>query len=338
MLKKTLTLITASCCYFILTTYTPESQREMALIDRVMLNELDELFSFSQDIWNKQYVLQEHPIILVSKKKWNIYSTIFIVNKPDNYNSAWLKKVDISPYHNISNLYSTRWYDLSTLLWRFIANFTNTTIDDKDALVFYYSEGSFLINDNKGVGFSQFMSHEAFHLYHQKRWHYDQNGNEFIEQYPHNHEHYQLLMHEMTLLDHALDNLSDKNVLKSTLRDWIVIREKRYRLWPQLIAETNSETMEGTATYVELKPFLLNYDEMFVPAPNDTVLSFEDYFSWIIGSNNYSLLERRMSYEKGLALCLILDQISKEWKQNLGENGPTLYELLKTSVLSSEQG
>ncbi|OOE98484.1 hypothetical protein [Salinivibrio sp. IB643] len=310
----------------------------MALVDRVMLNELDALFSFPpQDIWNNQYVLQDHPIILVSKKKWNIYSTIFIVNKPDNYDSVWLKKVDTSPYQNISNLYSTRWYDLSTLLWRFIANFTNTMIEGKDALVFYYSEGSFLINDNRGAGFSQFMSHEAFHLYHQKRWNYDQNGNEFIAQYPHNHEHYQLLAREMTLLDQALDNLSDKNVLKSTLRDWVAIREKRYQQWPQLVAETNSETMEGTATYVELKPFLLYYDEMFVPAANDTVLSFNDYFNWIISSNNHHLLERRMSYEKGLALCLILDQLSETWKQTLGENAPTLYALIKTRVVTSEQ-
>lgn len=87
-------------------TYSPEDPKQMALVDRVILNELDELFSLSpQEIWNSEYILKDKPIILVRKEKWKIYNTIFILNKPKSYNSVWLKKVDSSLYQNINNLY-----------------------------------------------------------------------------------------------------------------------------------------------------------------------------------------------------------------------------------------
>lgn len=260
------------------------------------------------------------------------------------------KKVSFPSHLNLNDVYVTRWYGIEMIIQWFI-NFNFIDIKNRSVLAFSVNPNQLKDNTPFTV-FPYFMPHEAFHEYKQMRdgWLYDnvelgEPYGEFIENYPHTNEHYTLLRKEYDLLDDAINQLSNKQQLSETMNKWINIREQRYKKWPNLRHETNSETMEGTAMYVEQKL----YEIGIYPIPSWRAINkeenpniFKQYkFSDVMNMvdkypNLASSLERRMSYDKGTALSLILDVLDKNWKNKVGktQNGkmPTLYDLVKKSV------
>lgn len=54
---------------------------------------------------------------------------------------------------------------------------------------------------------------------------------------------------EFKLLDQAM--LEKKpEIIQQYLYDWSILRKYRYKKWPQLKEETNTEAIEGTARYL----------------------------------------------------------------------------------------
>lgn len=110
----------------------------------------------------------------------------------------------------------------------------------------------YIINSQQCIKFSSFLLHEAFHVYKPKDWIYDSNGGESIHEYPINKENYALMGLEFKLLDKAMIDKNTENV-NQALYDWTIVRNYRYKKWPQLIGETKAEAIEGSARYLEYR-------------------------------------------------------------------------------------
>lgn len=348
-------VITLFFIYFLIQTKKPNSYNEMSSQDQKTFTYLSKIyFAFEKNpekIWDSSYQFQKEPLILLSKKaERGIHQSIYLINMSSMIDTSKYLKVSFPANMNLNDVYVTSWYGIKILPQWFI-NFNFIDIDNKSVMAFSVNPNQ--LNENTPFTiFPYFMPHEAFHEYKQMRdgWLYDSFGTddiygEHIENYPHTKQHYTLLREEYSLLDSAINQLSNKQQLLAIMNKWVQVREQRYKKWPNLRHETNSETMEGTAMYIEQKLF----EAGVYPIPSWRAIAkegnsnlFEQYkFSQVMDMvdkypNSASNLERRMSYDKGTALALILDVLDKDWKNKVGkiENKkmPTLYDLVKESV------
>ena len=140
--------------------------------------------------------------------------------------------------------------------------------------------------------------------------------------YPLTKENVEIRNRERKNLCHALLE-TDISKKKQYLKKFIGLREKRAEgIKEHLTYENLIESVEGPAWYVEIKAF----SEKSL-LPNDLVLKR-------YGKNLIDVVEstsniRRSCYSSGLFMCLLLDELSPNWKESFLGTNETLYELIK---------
>ncbi|MBO3446346.1 hypothetical protein [Clostridium sp. CCUG 7971] len=131
--------------------------------------------------------------------------------------------------------------------------------------------------------------------------------------------------------------INNKEEVKKYLKQWTTIRAYKYKKYPQLLAEANTEAIEGTARYIEYKYSDLTGGKLTVLS-NETApyhITFMQAYDYIANNQakSPSYLERPMRYEVGSALGLIMDKSNINWKNDIEDSkdkdGETQYEILK---------
>lgn len=309
--------------------------------DKEMLIELSAIcknFNHNVDsLWNKDYKLSEKPIIFIRSSKSNglIRKQAYAINVKSIENSIFSKKIDIPSSMGLPPVYRISKFDLSTISTWMPINFGNIKISNEDVFYFKYYP-KMMENPDLYYDFSSFLLHESFHTYKQKDWIYDKNEGEYIKDYPVNKENYALMGLGFSLLDKCMES-NDINQVKNYLKEWTVVQTYRYKKWPQLQNESNTEAIEGTARYLEYKYSLLTGKHLMVLAKKEEPyhVTFMQAFEFIANNQAESrtYLERPMKYETGAALGLIMDKLNIIWKPEIEDSknkrGKTQYEILK---------
>ncbi|USL45518.1 hypothetical protein [Priestia megaterium] len=171
-------------------------------------------------------------------------------------------------------------------------------------------------------GLISILVHELFH------------GNQYIKgekrfpdeilgiTYPLTKENVEIRNRERKNLYNALLE-TDISKKKQYLNEFISLREKRAEgIKEHLTYENLIESVEGPAWYVEIKAF----SEKSLLA-NDLVLKR-------YGKNLIDVVEstsniRRSCYSSGLFMCLLLDELSPDWKESFFGTNATLFDLIK---------
>jgi hypothetical protein len=352
-------------CYFYMQTKLPKSFSEMGAYDQKAFTLLSKIYKIDREtpdsLWDNTWQFHKKPLILISKRKERsfFYQSIYLINMSAHKDMKNYEKVDLPKEMGLNDVYVTRWYNKNILL-NFFANFyfldpngRFNTFDSSPTGNEYFAFSIFpnQFDANKvSQVFPYFLPHEAFHLYQYKhQWQYDKRDKEpygeDIDNYPHLPEHYELLKKEYQLLDSvAFKNIDNLDLLKTIMKEWVSVREQRYAKWPQLKKETNSETIEGTATYIEEKLHqsgIHQYSSILAATDDNTgkylqSLYFSNYLDFATEVNP-QVLERKLSYDKGAVLGLILDKLDPKWKEKIGKTDntgtmPTLYDLIKKSL------
>ncbi|PKR82381.1 hypothetical protein CWO92_24790 [Heyndrickxia camelliae] len=197
-----------------------------------------------------------------------------------------------------------------------------------DTLILYENYPTAIMNLERYAdeeGLFSILAHELFHGYQYLKGE-DRFPNEMLGiSYPLKEENIELRNQERFHLYQALVATSVEDKRKS-LQAFISIREKRASIIEEFIQyETNIETVEGPAWYIELKA----YAERSL-LPYEAVL--EKYSRSLLDKHDSSLNIRKSCYSAGLVLCLLLDELYPDWKHGFFESNHTLYDLLKKHV------
>lgn len=124
---------------------------------------------------------------------------------------------------------------------------------------------------------------------------------------------------------------TDISKKKQYLNEFISLREKRAEgIKEHLTYENLIESVEGPAWYVEIKAFLEKS-----PLPTELVLKrYGENLMDLLGSTSNI---RRSCYGSGLFMCLLLDELSPNWKESFLGTNETLYELIKRLNIASRK-
>ncbi|WP_207651081.1 hypothetical protein [Clostridium baratii] len=310
-------------------------------VDKEMFEELSQIYKQfdknSDQLWGDKDKLSKMPLILIrtNKDKGIIRKYAYAINVKGIGNSFFAEKMDITSSLNLPTVYRLSKFDINMISTWLPSNFGTVDINKENTFYFKYNP-KMIENPDLYFDFSSFLIHESFHTYNQKDWTYDKNDGEYIENYPVNKENYALMGLEFKLLDKCME---EKNIeeVKKHLKEWTIVRTYRYKKWPQLIGETNSEAIEGTARYMEYKYSKLTGGKLTVLANKEKPyhITFTHAFNCIsngIGETPV-YLDRPMKYETGAALGLIMDKLNINWKDAIedssNKNGETQYEILK---------
>ncbi|MDM8150866.1 hypothetical protein [Priestia megaterium] len=171
-------------------------------------------------------------------------------------------------------------------------------------------------------GLFSILVHELFH------------GNQYIKEekrfpdemlgitYPLTKENVEIRNRERKSLYNALLE-TDISKKKQYLNEFISLREKRAEgIKEHLTYENLIESVEGPAWYVEIKAFSEKSS-----LANDLVL--ERYGKYLINAVESTSNIRRSCYSSGLFMCLLLDELSPDWKESFLGTKTTLFELIK---------
>ncbi|MFR4582638.1 hypothetical protein [Clostridium cadaveris] len=309
-------------------------------VDKEMFNKLSEIYKeFDENrekLW-PDYDFEKKPLILIRnyKDKGVLRKYAYAVNVDRIKEGIFSTEVTLPKDLNLPKVYRLSSLDPKIFKTLMIGNFG--TVDIKGEKVFYFKYNQKMIeNPDLYFDFSSFLLHESFHVFKQKNWEYDKNDKEYIEDYPNNKENYGLMGVEFSLLDKGLKT-DNKDDIKKYLKDWTMIRGYKYRKWPQLKNETNTEAIEGTARYMEYKYSKLTGGRLTVLANEKSPyhISFIQAFNYIANGEAKSLeyLKRPMRYEVGSALGLMMDELNIDWKNQIEDSkdnkGRTQYEILE---------
>lgn len=160
------------------------------------------------------------------------------------------------------------------------------------------------------------MIHEAFHCHqgdHLQTW---KSNEVFLMTYPfENAENLALRRMETSALEKAL-NAKDNRTFRAAAQTALALREKRYKLIGPNDAkyERSVEIVEGTAQYVEYRAM----GNAYKPVPKD---------EW--PANEI----RQRCYFSGQAWAMILDRLSKSWKDEMVEKEELRLDLLVATKL-----
>ncbi|MDK2584510.1 hypothetical protein QOZ83_01440 [Romboutsia sedimentorum] len=310
--------------------------------DKEMFEKLSNIYGEfnenSDELWSENYKLNEMPMILIrtNKDKGIVRKYAYAINVGDIDKSIFAKKMTMPKGLKLPQVYRLSKFDTNMISTWFPSNFGTINLEGKQAFYFKYHP-KMIENPDLYFDFSSFLLHESFHVYNQENWMYDKLGNgEYIENYPTNKENYALMGVEFELLDKCMQE-NNKSEIKRYLKQWTMIRAYRYEKWPQLIAETKTEAIEGTARYIEYKYSKLMGENLTVLATKDKPyhVTFTYAFDCIASGKGpeTSYLKRTMKYETGSALGLIMDNVNIKWKKDIedskSERGETQYEILK---------
>lgn len=310
-------------------------------VDKEMFQELSQIYKQfdknSDQLWGDKDKLNKMPLILIrtNKDKGIIRKYAYAINLKGIKNSIFAEKMDIPSSLNLPTVYRLSKFDINMISTWFPSNFGTIDINNQDIFYFKYHP-KMIENPDFYFDFSSFLIHESFHTYNQKDWTYDKNDGEYIENYPVNKENYALMGLEFKLLDNCMEEKNTEEI-KKYLKEWTIVRTYRYEKWPELIKETNTEAIEGTARYMEYKYSKLTGGKLTVLANKEKPyhVTFTHAFNCIsngIGETPV-YLERPIKYETGAALGLIMDKLNIDWKDDIedspNKNGETQYEILK---------
>ncbi|AQM59812.2 hypothetical protein NPD11_843 [Clostridium baratii] len=310
-------------------------------VDKEMFQELSQIYKQfdknSDQLWGNKDKLNKMPLILIrtNNDKGIIRKYAYAINLKGIKNSIFAEKMDIPSSLNLPTVYRLSKFDINMISTWFPSNFGTIDINNQDIFYFKYHP-KMIENPDFYFDFSSFLIHESFHTYNQKDWTYDKNDGEYIENYPVNKENYALMGLEFKLLDNCMEEKNTEEI-KKYLKEWTIVRTYRYEKWPELIKETNTEAIEGTARYMEYKYSKLTGGKLTVLANKEKPyhVTFTHAFNCIsngIGETSV-YLERPIKYETGAALGLIMDKLNIDWKDDIedspNKNGETQYEILK---------
>ncbi|MBY0756405.1 hypothetical protein K5V21_13190 [Clostridium sardiniense] len=310
-------------------------------VDKEMFGQLSKVYNQfdenSDKLWGDKDKLNNMPLILIrtNNDKGIIRKYAYAINVKGIENSIFAEKMTMPSSLDLPTVYRLSKFDISMLYTWMPSNFGTVNIDNQAIFYFKYYP-KMIENPDLYFDFSSFLIHESFHTYNQKNWTYDKNDGEYIENYPVNKENYALMGLEFKLLDKCMEK-SNTEEIKKYLKEWTIVRTYRYEKWPQLIKETNTEAIEGTARYMEYKYNKLTGGNLMVLASKEKPyhVTFTHAFNCIsdgIGETP-TYLERPMKYETGAALGLIMDKLNINWKDDIEDstkkNGETQYEILK---------
>ncbi|SDZ67883.1 hypothetical protein SAMN05421736_13123 [Evansella caseinilytica] len=119
---------------------------------------------------------------------------------------------------------------------------------------------------------------------------------------------------------------SDRKKKRQHLAEFVGLRQKREALLGKYLHyEARIETIEGPAYYVESKAYgkqqALSADEVL-----------QKFIPGLVDQHESNMNIRRSCYSSGLFLCLVLDDVYPEWKENHFDSEHTLYDLVKEVV------
>lgn len=289
----------------------------------------------SENLWSSNYKINDKPIILIrsNKDKGIIRKHAYAINVKGLEHSVFAKKVDVPKEFNLPDVYRISNLDSKLYSTFFPSNFGVLDINKNDTFYFKYHP-KMMENPDLYFDFDSFFLHESFHTYKQKYWTYDKDDGEYIKNYPENKEYYALVGLEFKLLDKCIESKSADDA-KKYLEQLITIKTYKYKKWPQLIAETNTEAIEGTARYIEYKySNLIGGNLKILPVSEDPYyVTFSYVFNCVAEDKvNSSYLKRSAKYETGAALGLIMDKADISWKEDMDDgnnkDGKTQYEIL----------
>ncbi|PEW93278.1 hypothetical protein CN446_23175 [Bacillus cereus] len=310
--------------------------------DQNMLKELSTIYkSFeesSDKLWNEDYRFEKMPLVLIRSNKDGGFfrQEAYAVNVTGLENSIFAKEIKVSNSLHLPKVYRLTRFDFRTISTWIPWNFGTINMNDMDVFYLKYHPKMFS-NPDLYFDFSSFLLHEGFHAYKQKDWTYDANGGESIHEYPINKENYALMGLEFKLLDKAMIDTNPESI-NQALYDWTIVRNYRYKKWPQLIGETKTEAIEGSARYLEYRYSKLTGGNLMVLAKKQRPyhVTFMEAFNFIANgqAESPSFLERNIRYETGLALELSMDKVNIPWKEAIEDSaikqGKTPYEVLNT--------
>ncbi|TKI80689.1 hypothetical protein [Bacillus mycoides] len=310
--------------------------------DQKMLKELATIYKSleesSDKLWNEDYRFEKMPLVLIRSNKDGGFfrQEAYAVNVTGLENSIFAKEIKVSNSLHLPKVYRLTRFDFRTISTWIPWNFGTININDMDVFYLKYHPKMFS-NPDLYFDFSSFLLHEGFHAYKQKDWTYDANGGESIHEYPINKENYALMGLEFKLLDKAMIDTNPESI-NQALYDWTIVRNYRYKKWPQLIGETKTEAIEGSARYLEYRYSKLTGGNLMVLAKKQRPyhVTFMEAFNFIANgqAESPSFLKRNIRYETGSALELSMDKANIPWKEAIEDSaikqGKTPYEVLNT--------
>lgn len=167
------------------------------------------------------------------------------------------------------------------------------------------------------------LVHESFHVFQHLSGESRYPDEILGFNYPIDFKNIQLRILERAKLFEAFVSTDVKEKLQK-LNEFITLRDKRTELFPDYVEYENSvETIEGPAFYVEYQAL------KDVSSHKEDVIS--KYAEQLLDNNLSHTNIRSSSYNSGLFICLLLDDILKEWKVEFTNSKLTLYQFFKNA-------
>ncbi|QIS21620.1 hypothetical protein [Nocardia terpenica] len=335
----------AGVIWFVILRNPGSTYAELDETDKTMFDQLStqyETFATQPEkLWDNEYRYDRMPLVLVRARKDRgiVWRYMYLVNASGIMDTSGFRKVDFpgNPYlHDVFATKALGWQSLSLLP---PANFTALRLGGREVLAFKYHPDMFSRETDPLRTFPYFSLHEAFHYYKQANWDFDRNGRTtWVENYPTGADHLSLLHTEFALLD-RLGTEADPALFPAIARDLALVRAARYQRWPQLVAQDNTEAIEGTARYLERRYSDLTGGKVGVLTNKQGQTStFTAVLDWIEQNpDRGKLLERTMAYETGAQLGYILDRLEPRWKK-LMEPSPIGEQLTQHEILRRHFG
>lgn len=167
------------------------------------------------------------------------------------------------------------------------------------------------------------LVHESFHVFQHLSGESRYPDEILGFNYPIDFNNIQLRVLERKRLFEAFVS-TDQKEKQQKINEFIILRDKRTELFPDYVEYENSvETIEGPAFYVEYQA--LND----VSSNQENVIS--KYAEQLLDSNLSHINIRSSCYNSGLFICLLLDDISKDWKVEFIKSNLNLYQFFKNA-------
>ncbi|MED3551863.1 hypothetical protein [Cytobacillus praedii] len=167
------------------------------------------------------------------------------------------------------------------------------------------------------------LVHESFHVFQHLSGESRYPDEILGFNYPIDFKNIQLRILERKRLFEAFVT-TDLKEKQQKINEFITLRDKRTELFPDYVEYENSvETIEGPAYYVEYQAL------KDVSSNKENVIS--KYAEQLLDNNLSHINIRSSCYNSGLFICLLLDDILKDWKVEFTKSKLNLYQLFKNA-------
>ena len=357
-LKVFFTLFLLLCvCYLARTFYNFRNDTYGSLnhTDKTILAELNTVMSTdtSNTLW-KNYDIAKKTILALNGR----FGKAYLINPSKEIHSIFAKEIQMPKG------YSIKVYRISPMappLLQFIAaaNFNTAhhsyPVYGNPVYFTKYDDDSVTLKHNSGH-YMNLLIHEAFHYYMQNNW--SDSGRFNTDALKGKNlqllgEQYQVLqkIYNALIPAHAQDSRPDKASLLELAREYVSVTDKRFQADAKYMKEeTQAETEEGTATYVEINAAkLIGYDYEIMQFADKTddakvnTLPFDSIAPTLQDNpGNSSIISTNIVYHSGALLCRLLDALEvPDWQVRLNQQTKeapvTLYQILSDYVHTASQ-